>query len=139
MENQRDGKKPAPWLQALLLSPVQARILLLAACLVIFTLALIPSGDVTPVFLGVDKIKHLFAFLVLTVLAHWSWPSARRLTFVLCLTLFGILIELAQGLSRLGRTASLADILADLVGIGLGLVVIEALRRLRLVRATSQA
>lgn len=68
-----------------------------------------------------DKAKHVFAFLVLAtgLLRYWriSWPIA-----VLGLLGYGILIEVVQSYVP-GRTASAADVLADIAGIALAVLV----------------
>jgi len=110
---------------------MQARIGLGLAGLAIFSVAMLPSGTEPPMFPFEDKLKHVCAFALLAVLGRMSWPAAPRLWLALGLAGFGFLIELAQGMSDLGRTASLFDVLADLVGIGLGFVLFDTLRRLR--------
>ena len=70
-----------------------------------------------------DKVDHLIAYLVLT-----AWFTAllhRRawLGVVVGMLLFGAGIEVAQELMRLGREGSIAALLADAVGIGLGMAV----------------
>ncbi len=110
---------------------MQARLVLLVAALCVFGVALLPAPIEEPVLFGVDKLKHIAAFLVLTVLARAGWPSVRLWILALGLTGFGVAIELAQGLSGWGRTASLADVIADLIGLGLGVALIDGVRRLR--------
>jgi VanZ family protein len=69
-------------------------------------------------FLHSDKLVHVLGFGLL-------WLMARRAGFVaawpLALTLlgYGVLIEVAQALMPTGRSASLADVAADGVGIAL--------------------
>jgi VanZ family protein len=72
---------------------------------------------------GMDKVDHAIAYLVLTA---WFTALLQRrawLGVVLGLLLFGAGIEVAQELMHLGREGSLADLLADAVGIGLGMAV----------------
>jgi VanZ family protein len=65
-----------------------------------------------------DKVVHLLFFVGL-------WLMARRAGFApawpLAVTLlgYGVVIEVAQALSRTGRAASLTDVAADSVGIAL--------------------
>ena len=119
------------------LSPTQARLVLLGAGLVIFALALQPAGFEQPTFLGLDKLKHIGAFVVLTGLAQASWPRIARWRLALGLAAFGVAIELAQGLTGWGRTASVADIVADCIGMGLGFALYQALQRWRVRRSSS--
>lgn len=65
-----------------------------------------------------DKVAHLLYFALLWVMARRAgfaaaWPLA------LALLGYGVFIEVAQALSRTGRSASLSDVAADCVGITL--------------------
>lgn len=67
-----------------------------------------------------DKVLHIFAFTALTgwfasLLANVRW---RRLA--LCLVLYGIVIEVLQGIMGLGRQAEALDVVADCVGVAIG-------------------
>lgn len=137
MQNDRDGKKPVSRLQVLELSVVQARLAFLGASVVIFAIALLPAQFENPALFGEDKLKHMGAFLVLTLLVRASWPSWPRWRLALGLAAFGAGIELAQGLSGWGRTASLADLIADLIGIALGFAACRGLAKLRRKQNTS--
>lgn len=95
--------------------------LFVTTALLITDLALQPGLPTPPELFGPDKIEHLLAFFVLTVLSRMGWPQRGWLMSAL-LVAYGIGIELAQGATTLGRTASAADVVADLFGIGLGLV-----------------
>ncbi len=69
-------------------------------------------------FLNADKLFHVLYF-------GFLWLMARRAGFAsawpLALSLlgYGVFIEVAQALSRTGRSASLSDVAADSVGIAL--------------------
>ena len=66
--------------------------------------------------LYVDKIQHALVFMLLTLSGLLAY--AHKKWFVLSgLTLFGIVIELLQGMYTLTRQASVADWIADVVGI----------------------
>lgn len=104
---------------------------MLATGLALFTLAVLPAGTEPPLFQGVDKLKHVGAFGVLAFLARLSWPRQPYWGLALGLTGFGVMIELVQGLSGWGRTASVADVIADLVGLALGFAAYEVLRNWR--------
>jgi len=97
------------------------RVLLVTTGLLITDLALQPGLPTPPELFGPDKIEHLLAFFVLTVLARMGWPRRGWITSIALLT-YGIGIELVQGSAALGRTASAADVVADLIGISLGLM-----------------
>ncbi|WP_300544030.1 VanZ family protein [Maricaulis sp.] len=104
------------------------RILFVAAIIVITDLALQPGHAMPATLLGSDKLEHLAAFAVLTVLAHIAWPGVSRWFTVPILVLYGIGIELAQASLTVGRTASLADLGADTLGILVGLGLLSLVR-----------
>lgn len=78
--------------------------------------------------LGWDKLNHFSAFGTLMVLAGRVWPG-RWMLGALGLLAYGGLIELLQTQVP-GRAAEWADLLADGIGILLGLALLAALRRL---------
>lgn len=95
----------------------------LAACTY---LALVPRLPELPPFQLSDVILHAVAFSYLTfalVLARFTDREAltrlSRMAF-LAMAGYGLALELAQSLVP-ERTASLKDLLVDLVGIGIGL------------------
>lgn len=68
-----------------------------------------------------DKMEHLLAF---AMLAFWFGSILVRRDFfwlAVALIAFGGLIELAQGAMRFGREADIKDLLADSIGVVLGL------------------
>lgn len=87
----------------------------LSLALAIAVLSLQPATGVASVP-HADKVQHLLAYGGLTGLMGLGWPKAGLLRLVLIAALFGLGIELAQGLSGLGRTLSLLDALANLLG-----------------------
>jgi VanZ family protein len=69
-------------------------------------------------FLHSDKIAHILYFAVLWLLARragWcaAWPLALGLLG------YGVFIEIAQAMAPTQRSASLADVAADVAGVGL--------------------
>ena len=60
-----------------------------------------------------DKLQHIIAFAVLTILARLAYPAARCLRLFVNLAAFGALIELVQTIPALHRDASVLDWLAD--------------------------
>jgi VanZ family protein len=84
-----------------------------AALLVCFILAVIPPTDVGPS----DKLQHVFAFAVLTGLALAAHRPARPLILFASMGAFGGMIEIAQGLSFVGRDADLMDWLVDMAAV----------------------
>ncbi|GLQ20693.1 VanZ family protein [Algimonas porphyrae] len=91
------------------------RILAVAVATVILVLSLQPfTGS-----LGVnhaDKVQHLLAYGLLAGLMALGWPRCRPVWIVAIAALFGLGVELAQGVMSQGRTASGLDALANLIG-----------------------
>jgi VanZ family protein len=98
--------------------------LLLAALLVAITwLALVPAPPRT-LSTGWDKSNHALAFASLAFAAVWAlWQQPRHWPrLVLALVAYGIAIEIAQSFLP-PREADWHDVVADTVGIALGLLV----------------
>ena len=68
-----------------------------------------------------DKVNHLIAFLELTILTRLAWPELRAFWYVPALLMFGLGIELVQATLPY-RDFSLRDLLADGIGIAIGLL-----------------
>ena len=96
--------------------------------LVVSWLAFAPATPETLSFAQLDKLKHLAAFAALAVVAHLGWLHARRAAWwtAMGLLLFGVFIEAVQSQIPT-RTASAADVLADALGIALGLSLVRML------------
>jgi VanZ family protein len=96
---------------------------LLAALVVVITwLALIPAPP-KAITTGWDKSNHALAFASLAFASAWAvWPRVRRwpLLFVVVLA-YGGAIEIAQSYLP-PREGDWLDLLADAVGISLGLL-----------------
>ncbi|SFL86633.1 VanZ family protein [Marinobacter zhejiangensis] len=67
-----------------------------------------------------DKLNHLVAFMELTLLARLSWPRSHPAVLLALVAAYGVAIELIQW-PLPHREFSLADMLADSVGIMLGM------------------
>ena len=90
-------------------------------------LSLVPSASLPPTSIG-DKVEHVIAYGVLGLLG--AAGSTRGVTrVILGLVAFGIAIELLQTFSP-GRSPDLLDVVADIVGSGLGCGAAIALRRM---------
>ena len=103
------------------------KILTFAALAVILVMSLRPSvsfGDVP----NMDKLVHFGAYAVLASLARFGWPKLWGGWIFLGLALFGIGIEIAQQTMNLGRTGSLADTLANVLGTAFPLLVFHFVR-----------
>jgi VanZ family protein len=86
-----------------------------------------PAGDVPSGPPGVDKVVHAGLFLALALTGRWA--GLRRGTIGLRLVVYAAVSEVLQGLTPLERTASVADWLADVAGLVLGLALWELLGR----------
>jgi len=77
-----------------------------------------------------DKVQHVAAFAALAGVAALAWGPGSHIDRRVAGALlgYGVFIELVQ--TQLPtRTASLGDVLADGIGIGLGLLLVNRLRR----------
>ena len=99
------------------------------AVLVSFAVLFAPPSDVPSSPPGVDKLVHAGLFLLLALTARWAGIGRSVVTCVL--VLYAALSEVVQGLDVIGRDASPADWIADLLGVLAGLLVWAALSRAR--------
>lgn len=96
------------------------RLLSVGSAAVVLVMALLPLRVGSQWFDHADKVMHAGTFAALTIMALLGWPR-RRLTVVGCLAAYGAAIELLQGLTPT-RTASSLDLVADVLGIGVGMM-----------------
>ena len=96
-----------------------ARGVFAVAVLVSLAVLFAPASDVPSAPAGVDKIVHLALFAALATTGRWAGVGARPLAAVLLG--YAAVSEVVQGLSALDRSMSLADWMADAVGVLLGL------------------
>lgn len=115
---------PAPTLPWLLTAQARRGWQCLLAALVVMVCWLAFSPDPPPAAdTGWDKANHALAFAVLGFTAEFAfWPLRwRRWTNVVGLLGLGVVIELVQ--TRIpGRSGEWPDLLADAVGLALGLL-----------------
>lgn len=95
---------------------------------IISWLAFRPSASVES-GLPWDKANHAMAFILLTFLTGRGWPNMRTPTLVVIMLAAGVGIELVQGLPAIGRDADVWDVVADAVGIAVGLALLKAASR----------
>lgn len=113
------------------------RLSVLALALVLnvgFYLPDVPSPPGTMEVPGLDKVVHVGVFALTAWAAGRLLAPRRRFPMgwvVLVLIGHAILIELLQGALLPDRTADGADVLADLLGVGLGLAAWTIERRVR--------
>jgi len=109
-----------------------ARLSTIVAFLAVAWLSVLPS-EIAVVDDFNDKAKHVFAFFVLAAGLLHCWRISRSIA-VLGLLGYGILIEVVQSHVP-GRTASAADVLADIAGIALAVLVPSLIKIARLRRS----
>ena len=90
------------------------------AVLVSLAVLFAPADDVPSSPPGVDKLVHLLLFAALA--GSGRWAGARAGVLGALLVLYAAASEVVQGLSALERSASVADWVADLVGVLVGLL-----------------
>lgn len=97
------------------------------AVLLVWVLCLMPPPLLPPLPANSDKLEHLLAYAVLAAAGVQLWRGARALATLGCglllmgLLLMGLLIELAQGWLTSTRAADPWDMLANSLGVLLGL------------------
>jgi|GEM_PF-5742005 len=87
--------------------------------LIITYLFLIPGGVTPPPFWGFDKVIHVLFFFFLTILIKFAFKEKftnSKSFWVILLISYAILIEVLQYLMNLGRSFSVLDIMADVIG-----------------------
>jgi len=97
------------------------------AVLVSLAVLFTPADGVPSAPPGVDKLVHagLFALLALT----GRWAGIGRSSLGVLLVSYAAVSEVLQGLAPLDRSVSVADCLADVAGVLLGLVAWERVAR----------
>jgi VanZ family protein len=96
-----------------------------AGIAVLFALALSPS-DSAPSITQADKVQHALGFLVLTLAYGLLFPD-RRAVVTAGVVALGVAVEVLQALMPFGRHAEIGDLIADGVGIVLGLMLLRLL------------
>ncbi|WP_300530743.1 VanZ family protein [Maricaulis sp.] len=97
------------------------RVLFLTTSALVLDLAFQPGHATQPDLFGFDKLEHIAAFFTLTVLMRIGWPGRAHILQTALLMAFGLFIELVQATDLVGRTASWADVVADMIGILIGM------------------
>jgi len=111
-------RRPAPW---------RALLALMVAVISWFAFAPVQFDDGE---LPLDKARHLFAFAALAWVATQGFGRARTAAIAMALLAYGVFIEIVQSQVP-GRHASTADVLADALGIALGLLAARAFSPVR--------
>lgn len=82
--------------------------------------SLAPAGSAPSIGLW-DKAEHALGYAALAAWFAGIVPPSRYVRLGVALLAFGVAIELAQGAMNVGRTADPRDVLANGVGIVIGL------------------
>ncbi len=115
------GKRP------FLLSSRWSRAAFAALILIVSWLAFTPNPP-PQIDLGWDKANHASAFATLLISASWAWPLRRRWA-PLGLLAYGVFIEIVQSFIP-GRDGDWHDVVADAVGLLVGLLLLAILTKL---------
>ena len=106
------------------------RIAFWSALLFAFTMAVLPHPPQLPGAPS-DKVQHIEGFATLAALAVAAYPEKSLLTIALCLSVFGMAIELVQLIPALHRHGDAVDWAADTFAVVVILATLWAIRRLR--------
>lgn len=101
------------------------RILFWAAVTFAFVMATLPHP---PQVVESDKVQHIAAFVVLTVLAVAAYPQTELLRIAERLTLVGAVIEVVQSIPALHRDCDIKDLLTDCLAIGMVMAIVISYR-----------
>ncbi|MBD9482599.1 VanZ family protein [Pseudomonas sp. PDM14] len=105
-----------------------ASITCFAAVLVVILFAGLRSEPVPQVFNHQDWLHHAAAFAALVCSARLAFPRVQAFWMVLYCLMLALLIELGQGLLPM-RTASVGDMVANITGVLIGLMVAGGINR----------
>ena len=101
-----------------------SRVIALVITSIIITLSLINTKSLASTNIKVsDKVMHAGAYLILI----WSWlhvfsKKKQRIPILVILIFFGILLEVLQGILTNYRTADWQDVIANIIGLVVGLI-----------------
>ena len=113
---------------------IAARLILTVTIIVISWQATIQNGIEPPPVMNGDKILHFLAFGTLALLVDFAFPRNRfGAVKITLLILYGLAIEVVQSWLPY-RSASAADLLTDIFGIGTYALSIPLLKRLQIYR-----
>jgi len=113
---------------------IVSRLILALSLAVISWQATIQNGIEAPPVMNGDKVLHFFAFVVLALLVDFAFPLIRfGAAKIIILIFYGFAIEVIQSFLPY-RTASAADLLTDILGIGTYALFIPLLKRFQVYR-----
>lgn len=113
------------------LRPIWVRVVLFAAALFAFVMAILPHPPQLLLYNPGDKVQHMVTFAVLAALARLAYPQAAGFAIFVRLSAFGAAIEVVQAIPALHRDADIWDWIADSGAILAVLVVASLVRFVR--------
>ncbi|MEO1029509.1 MAG: hypothetical protein AAFX02_10695 [Pseudomonadota bacterium] len=97
------------------------KIATLICALAILVISIMPSNaGIRPPTMN-DKINHIIGYSVLTGLGVLSWKKKRRTWFLGFVFVMSGGVEILQANMDFGRDGSWGDMIANMIGIGIGL------------------
>jgi len=87
-----------------------------------FVVCLVPAKELPATGIS-DKWEHTIAYSMLTLWFMGIYRRSRYLHVAGALVLMGVVIELLQGATQLGRQCDIFDVIANSTGVVLGLVI----------------
>lgn len=98
---------------------------------IVLLLSLLPSKDLpkVPLFPGADKLIHIAMYFILSLLYTWTFQSRKLSPWKLYgfMVFWGLLMEILQVSMKAGRHFSVFDLLANITGIILGIILYKAI------------
>src|SRR5215831_16575243 len=67
-----------------------------------------------------DKLMHVLGYVALTVWFTGIYPRSRYAVIALALLAMGVAVEILQWVMDIGRVAEVRDVVADAIGIAIG-------------------
>lgn len=102
-------------------------------CIVAIEYLATTALEIKPIQNSWDKANHFIAFMTLYITLSLGYPKLDVVKKVLILLFFGLQIELVQYFLP-NREFSLLDVVADGVGIVMGMIVVKGLWSLKILK-----
>ena len=106
---------------------LSVRILFWLALVSSYILAILPQDEVPRLTPFGDKSNHFLAFAVLTILLLHAYRT-KYITAFAWMLLYGIFIEVSQ-LFTVNRSSEILDVVADTIGIVIGIAIYKSVAR----------
>ena len=104
-----------------------ARLLFWAAALFAFVMAVLPHPPEVPGNPN-DKVQHIAAFVTLSLLGSFAYPTTALIQLLVRLSLFGAAIEVVQAIPALHRDSDFWDWVADTLAVSAALLLVWIVR-----------